>query len=144
MSQYADRPSDTSPNYREPSAWVGWITFAGMLLVMVGIFHIIQGFVALFKDNYYYVPDSQLVVTFSYTGWGWTHIIAGIIVLLAGFGVLAGRMWARVIGTLVALASAIVNVAFIDAYPIWSIMMIALDVVVIMALTVHGSEIKNV
>jgi hypothetical protein len=144
MSQYADRPSDSSPNYREPSAWVGWITFAGMLLILIGIFHIIQGFVALFKDNYYYVPDAHLVVSVSYTGWGWSHIIAGIIVLLAGFGVLAGRMWARVIGVLVALASAIVNVAFIDAYPVWAIMMIALDVVVIMALTVHGSEIKNV
>jgi hypothetical protein len=144
MSQYADRPSDSSPNYREPSAWVGWITFAGMLLILIGIFHIIQGFVALFKDNYYYVPDADLVVSVSYTGWGWSHIIAGIIVLLAGFGVLAGRMWARVIGVLVALASAIVNVAFIDAYPVWAIMMIALDVVVIMALTVHGSEIKNV
>jgi hypothetical protein len=144
MSQYADRPTGSSPDYRDPSAWVGWITFAGMILIMVGIFHIIQGFVALFQDSYFAVPNSQLVVHVSYTGWGWAHIIGGLIVLLAGFGVLSGRMWARAVGTLVALLSAIVNVAFLSAYPIWSIMMIALDVVIIMALTVHGSEIKQV
>ena len=61
---------------------------------------------------------------------------------MAGIGVLAGQMWARVVGTVVALLSAVINMVFLPAYPIWSILMIALAVVVVMALTVHGSEIK--
>ena len=62
--------------------------------------------------------------------------------MVAGFCVFAGQIWARVVGTLVALVSAVVNIAFLAAYPIWSLIMIALAVVVILALTVHGSEIK--
>jgi hypothetical protein len=121
---------------------VGWIAFAGVLLFMLGGFHIIQGIVALVKDDYFLVSSSGLVIDVDYTTWGWTHVIAGAIVLLAGIGVLAGQMWARVVGTVVALLSAVVNMVFLPAYPIWSTLMIALSVVVVMALTVHGSEIK--
>jgi hypothetical protein len=135
-------PAPGSPDYAPPSAWVGWTAFAGVLMVMIGTFHVFQGLVALFKDEYYLVGNEGLMVTVDYTGWGWTHIIAGLVVALAGFGVFAGKMWARVIGVILAVVSALVNVAFLSAYPIWSVMMIALDVVVILALTVHGSEIK--
>jgi hypothetical protein len=121
---------------------VGWIAFAGVLLFMLGGFHIIQGIVALVKDDYFLVSSSGLVIDVDYTTWGWTHVIAGAIVLMAGIGVLAGQMWARVVGTVVALLSAVVNMVFLPAYPIWSTLMIALSVVVVMALTVHGSEIK--
>jgi len=113
-----------------------------MIMVMLGIFHLIEGFVALFKEQYFLVGTSGLVVNVDFTTWGWTHIIIGGVVLVAGFCLFAGQMWARIVGTLVALFSAMVNVAFLAAYPIWSLMMIALCVVVIMALTVHGSEIK--
>jgi hypothetical protein len=148
MTQFAGQqpqpttPAPGSPDYAPPSAWVGWTAFAGVLMVMIGTFHVFQGLVALFKDEYYLVGNEGLLVTVDYTGWGWTHIIAGLVVALAGFGVFAGKMWARVVGVVLAVVSALVNVAFLSAYPIWSILMIALDVVVIMALTVHGSEIK--
>jgi hypothetical protein len=148
MTQFAGQqpqpttPAPGSPDYAPPSAWVGWTAFAGVLMVMIGTFHVFQGLVALFKDEYYLVGNEGLLVTVDYTGWGWTHIIAGLVVALAGFGVFAGKMWARVVGVVLAAVSALVNVAFLSAYPIWSMLMIALDVVVIMALTVHGSEIK--
>jgi hypothetical protein len=148
MTQFAGQqpqpttPPPGSPDYAPPSAWVGWTAFAGVLMVMIGTFHVFQGLVALFKDEYYLVGNEGLLVTVDYTGWGWTHIIAGLVVALAGFGVFAGKMWARVVGVVLAVVSALVNVAFLSAYPIWSMLMIALDVVVIMALTVHGSEIK--
>ncbi|HET6654551.1 MAG TPA: hypothetical protein VFH10_18075 [Nocardioides sp.] len=146
MTQFAGQqpipPSPTSPDYVPPSAWVGWTAFAGVLMVMIGTFHAFQGLVALFKDEYFLVGKEELVVTIDYTGWGWTHIIVGLIVVAAGFGVFAGKIWARTIGVILAGLSAVVNMAFLSAYPIWSILMIALDVVVIMALTVHGSEIK--
>jgi|SRR5215217_7616829 hypothetical protein len=144
MSQYADTPQglSSSRSYNGTTAWVGWIAFAGMMMVMLGTFHIIQGLVAIFNDEYFLVGKSGLVVNIDYTAWGWTHVIAGLVVLAAGLCVFAGQIWARVVGTVVALVSAIVNVAFLAAYPIWSMMMIALAVVVILALTVHGSDIK--
>ena len=136
----------TTPQAGAPGtgAWVGWIAFAGMMLIMLGSFHLIQGIVAIFEDEYFLVTSSGLLVSVDYTTWGWVHLIGGVVVLLAGVGVLSGKMWARTVGVIVALVSAIVNLAFLAAYPIWSILMITLCVVVIMALTIHGSEIKNV
>ena len=143
MSHYAE-PRSTVPTAgaRGTSGWVGWIAFAGVLLFMLGSFHVIEGIVALVKDEYFLVSKSGLVINIDYTAWGWMHVIAGAIVLMAGIGVLAGQMWARVVGTAIALVSAVLNMVFLPAYPIWSLLMIALAVVVVMALTVHGSEIK--
>ena len=79
---------------------------------------------------------------FDFTAWGWIDLIVGTIVLVAGLCVLAGQMWARIVGVLLAALSLLANVAFLAAYPLWSLIMIALDIVIIMALTVHGSDIK--
>jgi hypothetical protein len=144
MSRYNEPVArSTSPGYsRATSGWVGWIGFASVMMVMLGIFHIIQGLVALFKDEYFLVGHSGLVVNVDFTAWGWVHVIWGVIVVFAGVGVLAGKIWARTVGVLIALVSAIVNLAFLAAYPIWSLIMIALCIIVIMALTVHGSDIS--
>ena len=137
-----EQPSPGQPGYDSYSGWVGWIAFAGAIMAMLGTFHIIQGLVALFNDDYFIVGKSGLVINVDYTAWGWAHLITGVIILAAGFALFAGRMWARVVGVIVAMVSAIVNIGFLAAYPLWSLMMIALDVVVILALTVHGSEIR--
>lgn len=136
------RSTVPSEGQRGTSGWVGWIAFAGMLLILLGSFHIVEGIVALAKDEYFVVGPSGLVLSIDYTGWGWIHLIGGLVVLLAGFGVFAGQVWARAVGVIVAMVSALLNMLFLAAYPLWSIIMIALAVVVIMALTVHGSEIK--
>lgn len=144
MSQYAE-PQPVVPASRASagaSAWVGWIAFAGVIMAMLGTFHIIQGLVALFNDDYFLVGRSGLVVNLDFTAWGWAHVIVGLIVMIAGFCVFAGQVWARAVGTLLALVSAVINIGFLGAYPLWSLAMIALNVVVIMALTVHGSDIK--
>ena len=125
------------------TGWVGWIAFAGIMMVVLGTFHVFQGLVALLNDTYFVVDKNGLVVHASYTTWGWTHIVIGLVVLVAGFSVFTGRVWARVVGTLVALLSALVSVAFLAAQPLWSLVIIALDVVIILALTVHGSDIKQ-
>jgi hypothetical protein len=127
---------------RGTSGWVGWIAFAGLIMVMLGSFHVIQGLVAIFNDKYFLVGKNGLLLHVDYTAWGWVHLVAGVVVLVAGFFVFAGQVWARAVGTIVALLSALLNVAFLGAYPLWSLMMIALDVVIILALTVHGSDIK--
>lgn len=143
MSQHAAARSTTpSPGARGTSAWVGWIAFAGVIMVMLGMFHVIEGIVALAQDEYFKASPSRLVLNIDYTAWGWIHLVGGAVVVVAGVGVFAGQVWARAVGTVVAVLSAVVNLAFLAAYPLWSTLMIALAVVVIMALTVHGSEIK--
>jgi hypothetical protein len=126
----------------EPTAWVGWIWFAGVMMIMLGTFEAIAGLVALFNDEYYLVTRNDLVVSLDYTTWGWVHLLLGVVVAAAGLGVMVGQMWARVVGILVALISAIVNIAFLAAYPVWSTIIITVDVLVIYALTVHGRETK--
>jgi hypothetical protein len=126
----------------ERTGWVGWIIFAGVVMIVLGAFQVITGLVALFQKSYYLVTASHLVVHASYTTWGWAHLIIGAVILLVGFGVLTGQLWARVTGIGLAVISAIVNLAFIAAYPAWGIIIIALDIVVIYALAVHGREMS--
>lgn len=130
-----------SADTRGQTAWVGWVVFAAMMLMLVGAFHVVQGLVALFRDEVFVVGQSGLVLDVDYTAWGWTHLIGGAIAIVVGACLLAGQLWARIIAVAVAMLSAIVNVAFIPAYPIWSVAMIAIDVLVVWAITVHGSEI---
>jgi hypothetical protein len=125
------------------TAWVGWIAFAATMMILVGSFHVIQGFVALFQDEYFLVGKSGLIVDVDFTTWGWIHVIGGFIIAAAGLALFTGKVWARTIGVIVAMMSAIVNIGFLSAYPIWSSLMIAIDVLVIWALTVHGSELKQ-
>jgi hypothetical protein len=125
------------------TGWVGWVAFAGVMMFLVGTFHVIQGLVAVFKDEYFLVTSSGLIVDVDYTVWGWTHIIGGVVLLGAGVAVFTGKLWARVIGVIVAMLSAMVNIAFLSAYPVWSATMIAIDILVIWALTVHGAELKD-
>jgi hypothetical protein len=127
----------------EPTGWVGWIFFAGVIMILGGTFQAIAGLVAIFNSTYFLVPSTGLVVSVIYTGWGWTHLIVGILVVLAGFGVLTGQAWARLVGVVLAGISAIVNLGFLAAYPVWATIVIALDVIVIYALCVPGREMKN-
>jgi hypothetical protein len=138
----ADEPY-SAPHRREPTAWVGFVLFAGIMLVMMGGFEAIQGLVALFKDEYYVVTRSGLLLNVDYTTWGWTHLIIGLVAIATGIGVMLGQMWARVVGIIVAVISAFANLAFIAAYPLWCTIVIAMDVLVIYALAVHGREVKT-
>ena len=125
-----------------PSKWVGWILFAGVMMIVEGMFHAFQGFVALFEDDFYLVGRRGLTIHLDYTGWGWIHLALGVIVIAAGIGLLNGRLWGRIAGVILAVVSILVNVAFLAAYPIWSTIMIAVDILVIWALTVHGHEMR--
>jgi hypothetical protein len=127
----------------EPTGWLGWIAFAGVMMLLMGTLHAIQGLVALFQDTYYLIGSEGLIVSADYTTWGWVHLILGIVVVLAGIALLAGQMWARVVAVILAFGSVLVNIAFLGAYPLWSTIMIAVDVLVIYAVTVHGKEAKS-
>jgi hypothetical protein len=139
-------PPPGSPQYEymvRQSGWVAWVDFAGLMLILVGAFHAIQGLVALFRDEVFVVGEHSLVVNVDYTAWGWLHIAWGALAVLVGACLLAGKMWARVIAVIVALLSAITNVAFLPAYPIWSTIMIAVDILVVWAIVVHGGELRR-
>ena len=126
---------------REASGWaVGFILFAGIMMVISGGFQAFTGLVALF-ENEFYVTTRNYLFQFDATAWGWIHLLVGIVVAIAGFAVMAGQMWARVIGIILASLSLIANFAFIPYYPVWSLVIIALDVFVIWALTVHGRDV---
>lgn len=137
---YGPDDAYAAPNRSRPTAWVGVVLFGGIMMVMVGGFQLIQGVVALFKDDYYLVSPNGLVLEVDYTVWGWTHLLIGLVAIGTGIGVMVGQMWARVLGIVIAVVSALVNIAFLSAYPIWSTIIIAIDVLVIYALAVHGRE----
>ena len=127
-----------------PSGWVGWVVFAGVVMITLGAFHIIDGLVALFEKGFYSVSSSHLVVHVNYSAWGGAHLALGALFILVGFGVLVGQTWARVVGIALAVISAIINLAFLAAYPVWGVILIALDIVIIYALAMHGGEMKEV
>jgi hypothetical protein len=126
-----------------PSAWTGWVVFAAFMMIMVGVFQAIEGLVALFDDGFYHVTDNGLVVDVDYTVWGWTHLLLGALLIISGVGVLAGNIVARMVAILLAGLSALVNLVFIEAYPIWAVIIITVDVLVIYALVVHGRELHD-
>ncbi len=127
-----------------PSAWAaGYAAFAGVVLILIGFFQAVAGLVAIVDDEFY-VVGQEYVFQFDVTTWGWIHLIIGIIVLLAGFGVFTGNVLARTVGVIVAGISALVAFAWLPWYPIWAVVIIALDVAVIWALTMHGRDITGV
>jgi hypothetical protein len=125
------------------TGWVGWVVFAAVMLVLLGAMHAFQGVVALVREEFFVVGKSGLVVSVDYTAWGWAHLVGGALAVVVGIGLLAGQVWARLVAVLVAVLSALVNVAFLAAYPLWSALMIAVDVLVIWAVTVHGDELRR-
>ena len=112
-------------------------------MLMLGIFQFVEGLTALFRHTYLAVPSSQLLVTVSYTAWGWTHLFIGLVAFFAGYALMTGRMWGRILGVGVALLSATINLAFVAAAPVWAITLIAIDVIVIYAICAHGGELKR-
>src|SRR4051794_1895709 len=124
------------------TGWVGWVFFAGVMMVTMGAIHAIEGLVAIFRPSYFLVTENRLIVSSSYTGWGWVQLIAGIVVALAGIALFSGRMWARATAVVVAGLSVLVNLLFVSAYPWWSLTAIAVGVLVIYSVTVHGAEAK--
>lgn len=124
------------------TAWVGWVWFAAVMMIMTGSFNAIYGLVALFDDKYYTVSRQGLLV-FDLTQWGWILLIFGIVAIFAGAALFSGAMWARVVAVVLAGLNAIGHMAFMSAYPVWALITIFIDVLVIWAVIVHGSEMKD-
>ncbi|MET9501728.1 hypothetical protein ACFYO5_25925 [Streptomyces sp. NPDC006259] len=131
------RPAGRSPG---PSAHGGWVaggtTFAGVLMLVNGILAILQGIAAISEDDVY-GRIGDYVYKINLTGWGWILLIVGVVAAVAGWGILQGAAWARVTGILLASVSLILQFLFLPYAPVWSIVLIAIDVFVIWALAAH-------
>jgi hypothetical protein len=128
-------------NGREVTGWVGWAYFAGFMMLLMGAFQIIMGLTALLNDKFYVAQEGRLL-TLDFTQWGWIHLLFGVVVLMAGTSLFSGRKWARVVALVLATLNFIAQFSFVSVYPIWSITMMVVDVLVIYALTVHGAELE--
>jgi cell division protein FtsW (lipid II flippase) len=119
---------------------VVFVLDAVILMLLAGMFQVLVGLLAIF-ENEIYVQTRNYLFKFDVTTWGWIHLVVGVVVGLAAWGLLRGRTWARVVGIILAVLSAISNFLFIPYYPVWSLLIIAVDVFIIWALAVHGREV---
>jgi hypothetical protein len=119
----------------------GWIGFAGMLLLIVGSIDFFQGLVALFEDEYFVVTRSGFIV-FDLTAWGWVMVIWGVLLVLAGLGLLAAQGWARWFAIVLVSLNFLAQLGFLgnSQYPLWALTALALNVVVLYALTARWRE----
>lgn len=122
------------------SAAAGWAMFAGIMLIIYGVFDVIQGIVAL-ANNEFFVLTQDYIFKLNLTTWGWIHIIGGVILIASGAGIFGGSVLARTVGVIVAGFAIVWNFAWLPYYPIWSIVAIAFGIGVIWALTAHGRDI---
>jgi hypothetical protein len=136
------RSGDTMRTTSRATGWVGWIWFAALIMIMNGGFNVIDGLVALFKDKVY-VQGSAGLVVFDFTTWGWILLTIGVVQLLVGFALMYGAMWARISAIGLVVLSSLSQIAFITAYPFWSLTVIFLDILVLWAVVVHGNELEQ-
>lgn len=128
---------------RPTSRWAVWAIFAASMMILLGSLQAMQGFVAIFDEDYYRVPSSGLLLEIDHSTWGWTHLLLGVLILVSGLGVLSGNIAARAVGVVLAVLSVLVNLAYLEAYPLWGCIAITIDVLVVYALTVHGGELRG-
>jgi hypothetical protein len=122
----------------EWSPWaVGLALFAGALMMTVGLFQMLQGLVALIDDEFYVVLDNY-TFELDVTAWGWIHLIIGAVVAVTGYFVVRGELWARVAGMVLAGLTAVANFLWIPYYPLWSMLVLSLSVLVIWALAIYN------
>ena len=133
----------TDPTSSQPTGWTGWISFAGVMMIIAGSLNALYGLVAVIDDQWV-VWGNRANVYLDISQWGWVHIILGLVVLLSGIGVMSGNVLARTVAVIVAAVSLMANFFFIPAYPFWAITIIVIDLLVIWALIAHGREMRDV
>ena len=135
-----DSRSSSPTAHTSHAGWVvGLSLFAGIIMIIGGLFNAMEGVVALAR-NEVYVATPRYLFAFDLTTWGWIQIIVGVAVVAAGVGVVTGQLWGRLVGMTLAALSMLANFAFIPYYPAWSLSIIALNVFVIWALCVYDRD----
>ncbi|TDD46373.1 hypothetical protein E1286_21160 [Nonomuraea terrae] len=126
---------------RQVTGWVGWIWFGGLMMILAGLFNIITGLAAISAERVYVATPSRLLL-FGVSTWGWLHLILGVLILATGVAVMIGQTWARVVGAVLVMLNALTQLTWIAVNPWWSLAVIAIDVLVLYAIIVHGRETR--
>lgn len=126
------------------TGWVGWVYFAATMLFVGAVIDIFYGIMAIVGPNTaYFVGSDGRAAAFDVAGWGWWSLVIGVLLLLAGVFLLSGALWARIAAVVIAAVSAVSQLMALPAQPWWSIIMVAIDILVIYAVTVHGGELRS-
>jgi hypothetical protein len=123
-------------------AWAGWIAYAGTMLVLIGGLNLFQGFVALIWDERVVATPNNFVLV-DLTSWGWTTLLFGLLMIAIGIGLLTAQTWARLTAVVIVVVHAAAQIAWLGAYPVWALLMISLDTVVLFALTARWSAARE-
>ena len=139
-----DRPTgyNQPSEYSQRTGWTGWIVFAAIMMIVAGTLNLLYGIIAAVNDDWI-VFTNRANVYLDLSEWGWVHIILGGIVLLSGIALFSGNILARTVAVIVASISLIANFFFIPVYPLWALIVITIDVLVIWAVTAHGGEMRE-
>ena len=121
----------------------GWVFFASIVMITGGLFGIFEGLAAVLRHGNFYHSVTNYPYGGSVATWGWVVLVGGGIVMLAGFYVMTGALWARIVGIALASLSALANFFFVPFYPFWALTIITLDIFVIWALAVHGKALSE-
>jgi hypothetical protein len=128
-------------SHNQITGWVGWIAFAGAMLILGGIFQFIVGLTALFNQDWFVITQ-QSVLVLNLATWGWLHLLLGVLLFFTGTALFSGNLPARVFASVLAGLSAVANLTFLSVYPLWAMIIITVDILIIYALTVHGDEMR--
>ena len=121
--------------------WSGWISFAGLMIIIIGGLDFFEGLIAVIRGDYYAVTANQIVVV-DLTAWGWIMMIWGVVLVLAGLGLLSGASWARWFAIVVGSLNFLAQLGFVGSsqYPLWALTVLALTAVVLYALIVRWDD----
>jgi hypothetical protein len=135
-----DRVSDARARHRAQERNAGWVRFASLMLVLIGVFQIVTGLSVIFRRQTFLVPENRLLVDVDYAAYGWLYIVLGVLALAAAYGVEQRASWARVTGIVLAVLSAVSNLGFLPVRPFTAATVIVLNVLAIYGIAVHGSR----
>jgi hypothetical protein len=120
--------------------WENWAVFAAVVLLITGLGHVLVGLVALFDASYYDAAESDPALNIGYSAWGWIQLLGGAFLLAAGGALLARKEWARIVAVVVSVLNALGALAFLPTAPVWGLLLVGLNVLIVYALTVHAAE----
>ena len=123
------------------TAWTGWISFAGWLMILIGFIDAFEGLIAVIRKEYYVATPNQIII-FNVTTWGWLTILWGVVLAFVGLALLWGSTWARWVSIVVVSATIVEQLAFAgsSAYPLWALTVLALSIIVLYALIARWDD----
>ncbi len=127
----------------DESGWLVWVAFGGVVMFVAGALDVVAGLAALLRPAFFVATAEELVVALQWSVWGGLHLAWGLTLAAIGLGVVRGDRRARMAGVVIAALSAVRNVLFLGVAPVWMTIMVALDLLIVYALVVHGDALRR-